>query len=356
MRFVCGLLLLGLGPLFAQFSGRVTGSVVDTSGAYIPDAQVSLYLAGGQKPLLTTKTSSSGEYYFNSVRASNYDLTVEAKGFLKYTVRGIVADPARETDVPLIKLQVASITDTVEVKADANGVELGNAEITDTVSVDQIQNLPIMDRNPMELLQLEPGVIANGNSFTVINGLRTSYSDVTLDGVNIQDNYIRDNALDYSPNMPLMGQVRQVTIVSSNENAAASGGATQTAFSTPSGTNNYHGEGLFYNRNNGLAANNWFNNQAGVPLPDLNQNQFGGSVGGPIQKDKLFFYFNYEGLRTHQQIPAEAAILTASAEQGIFSYRNSAGTLEQVNILNLKNVTINPFIASEIAQIPPPSA
>ena len=102
MRFVCGLLFLGVIPLYAQFSGRVTGSVVDSSGASVPDAQVNLYLAGGQKPLLTTKTSSDGEYYFNSVRAATYDLSVEAKGFLKITVRDITADAARETSVPRV--------------------------------------------------------------------------------------------------------------------------------------------------------------------------------------------------------------------------------------------------------------
>jgi hypothetical protein len=356
MRFVCGLLFLGVVPLFAQFSGRVTGSVVDSSGASVPDAQVNLYLAGGQKPLLSTKTSSDGQYYFNSVRAANYDLTVESRGFLKITVRDLTVDAARETSVPQIKLQVASVTDTVDVKGDVQGVELSNAEIADTVTVDQIKNLPIFDRNPLELIQLQPGVVANGNSYTVIDGLRTSYSDVTLDGINIQDNYIRDNALDYSPNMPLMGQVRQVTIVSSNVNAAASGGATQTAFSTPSGTNKLHGDALWYNRNNAFSANDWFNNQAGVPLPHLNQQQFGVSVGGPIQKDKLFFYFNYEALRTHQQIPVDDTILTASAEQGIFSYRNSAGTLEQVNIMGLKNVSFDPVMQKLMAQIPPPSA
>src|SRR5580704_11972034 len=143
MRFVCGLLVLGIVPLLAQVSGRVTGSVVDSSGASVPDAQVSLFLAGGQKPLLTTKTSNNGEYYFNSVRAANYDLVVDAKGFVKVKVSDIVADQARETDVPLIKLQLASVTDTVEVKGDSGGVELGNAEISETVTVDQIQNLPI---------------------------------------------------------------------------------------------------------------------------------------------------------------------------------------------------------------------
>ena len=113
-----------------------------------------------------------------------------------------------------------------------------------------------------------------------------------------------------------MGQVRQMTIVSSNGNAASSGGATETAMTTPSGTNQFHGEVFWYNRNNALSANDWFNNQAGVALPFLNQNQGGASIGGPIKKDKLFFYANYEFVRAHQQAPAEATILTTAARQG----------------------------------------
>ena len=159
-----------------------------------------------------------------------------------------------------------------------------NAEISQTVSMEEIRNLPILDRDVLSVIQTQPGVVYNGNSYTVINGLRTSYSDVTLDGINVQDNYIRDNALDYLPNKLLMGQVRQMTIVSSNGNAATSGGATETAMSTPSGTNQFHGELFWYNRNNALSANDWFNNQAGVALPFLNQNQGGASIGGPIKK------------------------------------------------------------------------
>ena len=108
--------------------------------------------------------------------------------------------------------------------------------------MEEIRNLPILDRDALSIIQTQPGVAYNGNSNTVINGLRTSYSDLTLDGINIQDNYIRDNALDYTPNKLLIGQVRQMTLVSSNANSAASGGATETAFSTPSGTNQFHGE------------------------------------------------------------------------------------------------------------------
>lgn len=123
--------------------------------------------------------------------------------------------------------------------------------------------------------------------------------------------------------------------------------------STPSGTNQFHGELFWYNRNNALSANDWFNNQAGVPLPFLNQNQGGASIGGPIKKDKLFFYSNYEFVRAHQQTPAETTILTASARQGIFTYRDSTGVLHSANLLTLRNLKgVDPVMAGILAQVP----
>ncbi len=340
-------------PALAQLDGRINGSVVDPSGAPVPSASINLFLKNGKKPLLTTKTASDGIFHFIGVRAGDYDLGVDSNGFVKVEVRGLVVDAARETNVGEIKLQLATTTQTVEVNASAQGVQTTNAEISQTVSMEEIRNLPILDRDVLSVIQTQPGVVYNGNSYTVINGLRTSYSDVTLDGINVQDNYIRDNALDYLPNKLLMGQVRQMTIVSSNGNAATSGGATETAMSTPSGTNQFHGEVFWYNRNNALSANDWFNNQAGVPLPFLNQNQGGASIGGPIKKDKLFFYTNYEFVRAHQQSPADATILTANARQGIFSYRDSTGALHTANLLSLRNLKgVDPVMAGILAQVP----
>jgi hypothetical protein len=356
MRFACGLLLLGLLPVFplaAQFSGRLTGSVVDASGAAVPSAEVELYLAGGQKPLLTAKTSTDGSYNFIAVRPAYYDLTVEAAGFMKTTLRGISVDPARETSVPQVHLQLPAVTQTVDVSAAVQGVDIASAEVADTVSMEQIENLPILDRDVLSILQTQPGVASNGNSYTVINGLRTSYSDMTLDGINIQDNYIRDNALDFTPNKLRIGQVRQMTLVTSNGNAAASGGATEAAFSTPSGTDEFHGEIFWYNRNNDFSANDWFNNQAGIGQPRLNQNQFGGLIGGPIKKDKLFFYASYEAIRAHQQTPQDNTILTASARSGIFTY-NSGATVHQANLLTLRSISIDPAIQTLLAQVPTP--
>ena len=220
--------------------------------------------------------------------------------------------------------------------------------------MEEVKNLPLLDRDPLGLIQFQPGVVYNGNSNTVINGLRTSYSDMTLDGINIQDNYIRDNALDYTPNKLLMSQVRQMTLVTSNGNSALSGGATELAFSTPSGTNQFHGDAFWCNRNNAFSANDWFNNQAGVPLPFLNQNQMGASIGGPIKKDKLFFYGTYEAVRTHQQIAQNDVILTAPARAGIFTYVNRGGQTVSQNLLTLRNISIDPAMAALLAQVPGP--
>jgi hypothetical protein len=336
---------------FGQMSGRISGSVVDASGAAVGSADVELYLAGGQKPLLAAKTTPDGLYNLIGVRPAAYDLTVTAQGFVKAARRGILVDAARETGVPRITLELATVTQSVEVSASVEGVETATAEVSTTVSMDQIQNLPILDRDVLGILQMKAGV-GYGNSTTTINGLRTSYSNMTLDGINIQDNYIRDNALDYTPNKLRVSQVRQVTLITANPTAAASGGATETAFSTPSGGNKFSGEVFWYNRNNHFAANDWFNNQSGVGKPFLNQNQFGGDIGGPIRKDKLFFYASYEAIRAHQQMPQNFTVLTPDARNGLFAY-SAGGTARTVNLLTLKNLgSPNAAMLAALASMP----
>jgi hypothetical protein len=170
MRYVILAIVLGCVPAFAQFSGRLSGTVLDSSGAPVPDATVGLYLSGGAKPLLATKTARDGAWHFIGVRATDYDITVESAGFAKFSLRGVTVDPANETDVPTITLKPASLNQSLDVVADAQKVETGNAEISDTIDVDQIQKLPVLDRDPLYLLQTLPGVVQQGNSDTTIDG------------------------------------------------------------------------------------------------------------------------------------------------------------------------------------------
>jgi len=303
----------------------------------------------------STRNASTGEssvFNFIGVRPAEYDLTVSARGFVKTTRKGLTVDIARETDVPRIRLELAGVSQAVEVSAAVQGVDTATAEISSTVSMDEIKNLPSLDRDVVSIMQIKAGVTYNGNSATTINGLRTSYSSMSLDGVNIQDNYIRDNALDYSPNKLRVGQVRQVTLLTANPSAAFPGGATESAFASPSGGNQFHGEVFWYNRNSHFAANDWYNNQAGIERPFLNQNQFGGDLGGPIRKDKLFFYGSFEAIRAHQQTPQDYAILTPDARNGIFTY-TGGGVQRKVNLLSLRGLTaVDSGIQPLLAQIP----
>src|SRR5215831_8772257 len=122
-----------------QFSGRVTGTVVDATGAAVPDATVQLLLNGGAKALLATKTSNDGIYHFIGVRPSYYDLTVEARGFVKTTLRNISVDPAIETSVGTVKLELATVATTVDVAANAQSVETSNAEVSGVVTMEQVK-------------------------------------------------------------------------------------------------------------------------------------------------------------------------------------------------------------------------
>ena len=147
-----------------------------------------------------------------------------------------------------------------------------------------------------------------------------------------------------------------MTLVSSNGNAASFGGATETAFSTPSGGNQLHGEAFWYNRNNAFSANDWFNNQSGIDRPFLNQNQFGGSLGGPIRSDKAVLLLQ---LRGRSRAPAGARPPRPSSRSrraaGIFTYNDTAGVQHSVNLLALRGLTgVDPAIQPILNQVPGP--
>src|SRR5437870_6924279 len=146
----------------------------------------------------------------------------------------------------------------------------------------------MLDRDPMALIATQAGVSSNVDDI-VINGTRSSFSNVTLDGINIQDNFIRTGGLNYQPNLLLMDQVSEFTISTSNTNSTVGGGSSQITLTTPSGGNTFHGSGYWYNRNNAAADASWFDNKDGTPKAFLNQNQIDGSLGGHIIKDKLIF-------------------------------------------------------------------
>ena len=343
--------LMAALAVHAQVMGTVSGTVVDATGAAVPDAAVSLLLHDSTAAMFTAKTTAAGDFTLSAVPSNTYDLTVEAKGFQKAVVASLIVPAGRTTAVPAIKLEIGGVTQTVEVSASSQTVETGNAEVSTTIAKSQIANLPVLNRSPLGFLQTQAGVNYSSGS-TTINGQRPTYTNVTIDGINIQDNFIRTNDMDFLPNLLLLDQVAEVTVSTSNANASAYGGSSQVQFVTPSGGNSYHGNAYWSNRNNYFAANTWFNNKAGTKIPFLNQNQAGGSIGGPILKNKLFFYANYELFRLKQQSTYNTTILTSDARNGIFTYKDSGGNTQKVNVLSAMGLQADPTMASIIARVP----
>ncbi len=348
------LVLFAAFSLQAQVAGKLSGSVVDQSGAAIPGATVNVFVPGGTEPVLSGVTNDAGLFSFVAVRPTTYDVFIEAKGFAKTALRGVKVDPIQETGLGAIKLEVQTTAVVLDVSADAQTVQLSNSEIATTITSTQVQNLPVLGRQVSTLLQTQPGVNPTSDT-TSVNGLRSSFSNVTLDGINIQDNFIRTNDLDYAPMRTTIDQVAEITVTTSNQSAAIGGGASQIVLSTNSGSNTFHGTAYWYNRNSALAANNWFNNKNGTPISRLDLNQPGASLGGRIIKDKLFFFTNYELYRNKRQTAVTNTVLTDPARQGIFTYKDSSGATRTANVLTLRNATLDPTIKSMIAAMPEPN-
>ena len=341
-------------PANAQVAGSLTGHVVDPSGAAVPGATVGVYLPGGKSPLLAGKTNDQGIFSFIAVRPDKYEVAIEAQGFTKTVVGNVEVNAIQDKDLGEVKLALQAAAQVVDVTVEAQTVQLATTEVSSTITNEQVANLPVAGRQVSALYSTQAGVNAT-NDTTSVNGLRSSFSNLTIDGINVQDNYIRTNDLDYPPLRTTIDQIAEITVTSTNASAALGGGASQIVLSTKSGANSYHGSLYWYNRNSALAANNWFNNQAGVKNPFLDLNQGGAAFSGKVIRDKLFFYGNYEGYRNIQQATHTDTVLTDSARQGLFQFRDTAGNLQSVNLLTLRNFSIDPTIKSMISQMPEPN-
>jgi hypothetical protein len=241
-RLVCAFWVLASASVaLAQNTGRLSGTVLDASGAAVPGATVNLILAGGSSPILTMKSGQDGGYFFASLQPVNYDLSVEMSGFRKELIRGLKVDPGVELSMKPLSLEVSQQVETIEVTAELTGVQTSNAEVASTITNSQVRRLPVLNRSPLGLINTQAGIGSNNRTPTTINGLRPSFTNVTIDGVNIQDNFIRSNAVDFLPNLLLLDQVAEFTVSTSNTNAALGSGAAQVTFNTPSGTNELHG-------------------------------------------------------------------------------------------------------------------
>ncbi len=353
--FITGMVIwvLLIATTFAQTStGRLVGTVISPDGGVISGAAIVIKDAQTNKER-TVMSSGEGTFMVPALDVGVYTVSITAQGFKSYTATEVKIDIGREYSLNAT-LEVGRVEEAVTVTAGADVVNSTNAELSNTVSPRQVLELPLNGRNPLALVSLQAGAAPNrGNGSEIINGGRTSSTNFTRDGINVQDIFIRNG---FVPDTPTVDNTGEFTVTTLNASAEQGYGSSQIQLVTPRGGQDFHGALWLYNRNSKLAANRFFNNAAGrfvatdaaviqgrarvgderLARPFLNRNQFGGKVGGPLAlprfgeggpatlKDKAFFFFSYEKYLLRQQTAKTTTILRPDARNGIFSYRPTA--------------------------------
>ncbi len=322
---------------FGQATTSVRGHVTDPSSAAIPNAQVHLTRSDTNLSR-DTVTNHEGFYELLQLAPGTYKLTIAAPGFT--TVER--TDLALQVSLPTtadVQLQVAGSSQAIEVsEAGAPLVNTSDATIGNVFDNKQVEQLPIEARNVVELLSLQPGVLYLGNRVNqdsdtrsgAVNGVRSDQSNVTLDGVDVND---QNNGYAFTSVLRnTQDSVEEFRVTTSNANADAGHSAgAQVSLVTKSGTNQFHGSLYEYNRNTDFVANDYFlkASELASGLPNqrspLIRNVFGGSVGGPVRKNRLFFFFNYEGRRDSEASSQARTVPTASMRAGFLTYPNANG-------------------------------
>ena len=340
---VLALLLFGAVLAVAQTTptASVSGIVSDPSGAVVPNAKVTVTDLNRGGPLVT-QTNGAGVYLVKDLIPSDYKITVEASGFRNYEVGSFPLN-ASQAAVLNVTLQLGTASQTVEVKSQVQMVEPSNATLGGLVNNEQIVDLPLANRNVLNLMVLQPGVqptIAVNNYtssfFTTaitysINGGLMSTSDFQLDGVSIlnQSDITGVYGLSLLPSIEGIQEFKMETLDYS-ANYGRSGGGIMSMVSK-SGTNSFHGSAFEFLQNDALDAANFFTNQANAKKSLVRYDQYGGSIGGPIKKNKIFAFYDYERNLNHSGGFAFLTLPTAAERQGDFSKTlNSNGQVIQV--------------------------
>jgi hypothetical protein len=334
---VFALLLLVQSLLTSGAAGQATtslrGTVTDPSGKAVAGANVVLS-STETKTVRNITTGDQGEYQFLLVPPGTYALTVTALGFRRYEQKDLallVSTPATAN----VELKIGGTNETVTVTSEAPAINLVDASIGNSFDETQVSQLPLEGRNVPDLLSLQAGVAYTGNRIGdkdqdtrngAVNGARSDQSNVTLDGVDVND---QSNGYAFTSVLPVtQDSIEEFRVTTTNYGAdQGQGSGAQVALVTKSGTNSFHGSAYEYIRNTITSANDYLVKQSelNIGLPNkplqLNRNIFGASVGGPLRKDRLFFFTNYEGTREREQQRAERVIPTPSMCQGIFRYQ-----------------------------------
>jgi len=334
------LLLTNAAPSQAQVAGAtLTGTITDSSGGQVPNAQVVIKdVSTGVERTVTT--NKDGFYIAANLLPAEYQVTVTATGFNTEIKNGIKLNVGMEQEFNLV-LQIGTVTHRVEVTAEAPAVQLASSDISATVQATTVRELPLNGRSWTDLAALQPGVdtIQTQPSFSsgadrgnrgfgqqlTISGARPQQNNYRLDGVSLNDyaNGAPGSVLGGSLGVDAIQEFSVLTSNYSAEYGKTSGGVVNAI--TRSGTGAFHGSAYEFLRNSALDARNFFD---GSQIPPFKRNQFGGSIGGPIIKERTFFFFDYEGIRQSKGLTQVTTVPSLLARNGFLQGSSTPVTID----------------------------
>jgi hypothetical protein len=359
------LLLLAAPTAFGQLTtSDILGTVTDSSGAELPNAAVTLRNLG-TNAIRTTRTNGSGDYTFNLLPPGHYSLRVEAQGFKTSTTENLSVEAGDRARADA-RLEVGASNETISVEAQTPLLQADNATVSSTVTAKAVQDLPLNGRNFVQLVQLIPGANEGpGNGLTSggrpddrrtnaagisVNGQDDTLNNWVVDGIDDNERII--GSIGIKPNVEGIQEITVQTNSYAPEAGRTAGGVINIV--TRSGSNQFHGSVYEFFRNDIFDGRSVL--QTSGRKPELRQNQFGGSIGGPIIRDRTFFYFDYEGLRQVTGVTYTKTVPTLSAYNAI----NSIGGSSPQSLLSASNGTaghpIDPLALNYLKLFPAPNA
>jgi len=357
-------------PVMGQATtGTLTGLVTDPQGAIVSGATITL--TNSETRVETKATSNDqGEFVFPQVTPGKYLLSVEATNFKKALATDLKIDVGITSRTTVV-LEVGSVTEQVTITATQDIVNSSTPTLTSVINTRQVQDLPLPTRNPLDLAGLQPGVAVTGtdNRGSSISGLRQTSVHLTQDGINAMDNFVKTSSL-FAISAPSLNSTSEFSITTGTNDSGSGRGVGQVRLVTRGGTNDFHGDVFYLNRNDYFQANSFFNNLAGTQRARQNQHFFGFALGGPMfgprfgeggpaiwnGRDRAFWFFSYEGFRENFSVTRNRTVLTEQAKQGVFRYTGANGALTSVNLLTIGNAAaLNPVTLAQLNQMPLPN-
>jgi hypothetical protein len=367
LLFVFFLVCLTSTMAFAQggsAKSSLSGVVVDTGGGVIPGATVTVK-NDASGVVTTATTNSAGVFSLPALDVATYTVTITLQGFKTVTVKDVRIIAGQSASVPKVTLEIGALSETVEVKAGTELVQTQSGTVSSTLQTEQLKAIPLPTRNSLYAVNMLPGVDTTGTvRDSTIAGLPEQTINITLDGVNVNNN--QDKAGDgfYAMVRPNLDAIEQVTLSTAAQGADSAGqGAVQIRFVTRSGTNTYKGTAYDYFRHPSLNSNSWVNIRNGLPRNRIILHQAGASLGGPMKipglfdgTGKAFFFFNYEEFYQPTEATRSRTLLNTNAQQGLFLCSTCTGGPLLKDLMSMAagaghTSTIDPTIQALLAQI-----